>query len=611
MTRLETRQAAERSELFMAQHRLTETIARISAIEMNSIKDSVLASKKKKENEAAYQRSKMKQQKESDFLREMQLCKARQMARTAELEINQAEEMEELLVKQKQEEFEVTAKQALAEGEVAIAIENQRSEIETTQLFEKQKIAREQMQRAQRKQAKTLSKQQKMAARAREKIVLAENPIIKGDSESGNISSSLSDGGSHSALSSMRSSVASSIASSAAPGEAAATGEVGDSTDELRDVSKEAQANSQANKSDPSQMTDSQKELQVIAEQGRERLRTMMKHHHAALNELRLQHRNQVNMKQKEHHRKTADLNKENEEEIEQLKQEQVAMMEELVASQMANEEEGTEVSTNLALASLPFHVVADLHAGRTPTPVKFKAVSAFNADIPNINILAAKLSPAKFMSMLSAVQNKVNGVLKSHGSLFVVDSSDAHVWIAASGLLSDESASQKDEAAALKSKAGGVKIAKTSNDDEDEEEVSSEADWNGSETEAADVEIDSGVAPSVLASTLTMCAVELSQLDFSDISELAECEETIKLRVGVHSGSAIGGLIGKKAAVYALIGDAVAVSAQLCASGEPGRVHVSPCSHKLLQGEFEVEENGANIVINNQAAPSLWIKTA
>ena len=54
----------------------------------------------------------------------------------------------------------------------------------------------------------------------------------------------------------------------------------------------------------------------------------MMKHHHAALNELRLQHRNQVNMKQKEHHRKTADLNKENEEEIEQLKQEQVAMME-------------------------------------------------------------------------------------------------------------------------------------------------------------------------------------------------------------------------------------------------------------------------------------------
>ena len=80
--------------------------------------------------------------------------------------------MEELLVKQKQEEFELTAKQALAEGEVAIAIENQRSEIETAQLFEKQKMAREQMQRAQKRQAASLSKQQKVAARNREKVKL-------------------------------------------------------------------------------------------------------------------------------------------------------------------------------------------------------------------------------------------------------------------------------------------------------------------------------------------------------------------------------------------------------------------------------------------------------
>ena len=52
----------------------------------------------------------------------------------------------------------------------------------------------------------------------------------------------------------------------------------------------------------------------------------------------------------------------------------------ELVNSHMVNEEEGGEVSTNLSLASLPFHVVADLHAGRTPEPVKFKAISALSA---------------------------------------------------------------------------------------------------------------------------------------------------------------------------------------------------------------------------------------
>ena len=46
----------------------------------------------------------------------------------------------------------------------------------------------------------------------------------------------------------------------------------------------------------------------------------------------------------------------------------------------MVNEEEVGETSTNLSLASLPFHVVVDLHAGRTPQPVKFKAITVFSA---------------------------------------------------------------------------------------------------------------------------------------------------------------------------------------------------------------------------------------
>ena len=95
-----------------------------------------------------------------------------QPPQTSELEISQAEEMEDLLVSQKVEEFELLNKQGLAETEVAIAIENQRSEIETSQLFEKQKMAREQMQRAQRKQQALLSKQQKAAVRARERVTI-------------------------------------------------------------------------------------------------------------------------------------------------------------------------------------------------------------------------------------------------------------------------------------------------------------------------------------------------------------------------------------------------------------------------------------------------------
>jgi hypothetical protein len=52
-----------RNELIMAQNRLSDTIARISQIELNNIKDATIANKKKKENEVAQQRSSMKQQK--------------------------------------------------------------------------------------------------------------------------------------------------------------------------------------------------------------------------------------------------------------------------------------------------------------------------------------------------------------------------------------------------------------------------------------------------------------------------------------------------------------------------------------------------------------------
>ena len=48
----------------------------------------------------------------------------------------------------------------------------------------------------------------------------------------------------------------------------------------------------------------------------------------------------------------------------------------------MVSEEDGGEGAGNLVITSLPFHVVADLHAGRTPEPVKFKSITVFSAGI-------------------------------------------------------------------------------------------------------------------------------------------------------------------------------------------------------------------------------------
>lgn len=596
MARLETRQAAERSELFMAQSRLSETIARISAIELNNIKDTALANKKRKENDAALQRANMKQQKESEFLREMQLCKSRQMQRTSELEIALTEEMEELLSTQKHEEFELTAKQALIEGEAATAIENQRAEIETAQLFEKQKMQRDAMQRAQKRQGAALMKQQKAAARTREKIVLAENPIIKGDVSSGEkslIDDASSNGGDSIAQSSRSSVVLQS--------------QNGDVEEDGEDVSKEAVENSKSNRYDQSQMTDSQKELQVLAEQGRDRLRTIIKHHHAALNELRTQHRNQVNLKQKDHRRKTADLHKEQEDEMELLKQEQIQTMEDLVNSQLIADDDLEEQQNNLVLSSLPFHIIADLDAGRTPQPVKFKNISVFCAEIANVNYLAQKLSPANFISALKQVESRVNKCIKSHNNLMTIETSDAHVWLVSSGIVNDLSCIDGpvaeqfgDESGESSSDdgTGGVRIggAKATDDNAGEAEQSSELEAVKAES-----------SPSKLAAQIVACLVELVHVDFSDIKELEG--EAIDLKIGVHTGAAVGGLVGKKVPMYSLVGDAVDVSSKLCSSGAAGAIHVSPYTKSLLEGEYNVEQKGDAIMMNGTPIANLWIK--
>jgi hypothetical protein len=79
LARLEKRQVAERKELFSAQARLSETAATIRHIEVINMKDQKLARALKRKHAIMDQQNQMKQQKESQFLREIQLCKTRQL----------------------------------------------------------------------------------------------------------------------------------------------------------------------------------------------------------------------------------------------------------------------------------------------------------------------------------------------------------------------------------------------------------------------------------------------------------------------------------------------------------------------------------------------------
>ncbi|MBL8521338.1 MAG: HAMP domain-containing protein [Betaproteobacteria bacterium] len=64
-------------------------------------------------------------------------------------------------------------------------------------------------------------------------------------------------------------------------------------------------------------------------------------------------------------------------------------------------------------------------------------------------------------------------------------------------------------------------------------------------------------------------------------------------IRIGVHSGPVVAGVVGKRKYAFDIWGDTVNLASRLESAGEPGRVNISAYTYDLVQDEFECEYRG------------------
>ncbi len=89
--------------------------------------------------------------------------------------------------------------------------------------------------------------------------------------------------------------------------------------------------------------------------------------------------------------------------------------------------------------------------------------------------------------------------------------------------------------------------------------------------------------------------AVAAMALDMFDaIERLNDLNKSnFKIRVGIHTGPVVAGVIGKNKFNYDLWGDAVNVASRMESHGIPGKIQISESTYQRVKDKFELEKRG------------------
>lgn len=189
------------------------------------------------------------------------------------------------------------------------------------------------------------------------------------------------------------------------------------------------------------------------------------------------------------------------------------------------------EKSERLLLNILPSAIAGRLKGGEKSIANGHEIVSVMFADLCGFTALSRKTTPADLVSMLNGIFTAFDHIVEEHGVEKIKTIGDCYMLV------------------------GGIPLHR---DDH--------------------------------AAAVAECALEmldaLAALNRDNGTEL-------QMRVGIHTGPVVAGVIGKIKFTYDLWGDTVNVASRMESSGQPGRVHISEQTEAQLRGRFLLEDRG------------------
>jgi adenylate cyclase len=189
------------------------------------------------------------------------------------------------------------------------------------------------------------------------------------------------------------------------------------------------------------------------------------------------------------------------------------------------------EKSERLLLNILPSAIAGRLKGGEKSIANRHEIVSVLFADLCGFTAMSRKTSPADLVSMLNQIFTAFDHIVEKHGVEKIKTIGDCYMLV------------------------GGIPLQR---DDH--------------------------------AAAVAECALEM----IAALEGINRANGTeLQMRVGIHTGPVVAGVIGKIKFTYDLWGDTVNVASRMESSGQPGRVQISEQTAQLLLGRYLLEDRG------------------